>query len=210
MQKIKRFRPNKSDAKPSIFGPPPLLKGEDSAAYDQLLERVSSTIKPSNVFEEIWVRDVVDITWEIFRWRRAKTVLVMNGVPDALEGALLPIFRPKGEPWYPQALTELVGKWAAGDSAAISKVEKLLASAKLTMDMIVHRAFVNAIETIELIDRLTTIAENRRNASLHEIERHRASFAEVLRKGILDVEDADFQSIEPKAIASNDPAKNAA
>jgi len=35
-----------------------------------------------------------------------------------------------------------------------------------------------------------------------EIECHRDSFAEVLRKAIPTVEDVDFQRIEPKAIAS--------
>ena len=32
-----------------IFGPPPLLKGEDAAAYDDLLIRVSGNLKPSHL-----------------------------------------------------------------------------------------------------------------------------------------------------------------
>jgi hypothetical protein len=204
MGKFKRFVPNDVVTKLSLFGPPPLVAGEDSVGYDQLLERVSGAVRPGDIFEEIWVRDLVDNTWEIFRLRRARKALIANGVPDALESALLPFFRPKDKPWYPEGLSELVGKWAAGDSAAVSKVEELMASAKLTMDMIVDSAFVNAIATIELIDHLITISEKHRNAILCEIECHRASLAEVLRKGIRDVEDAEFQPVEPKAIASND------
>jgi hypothetical protein len=190
-------------SKLSIFGPPPLVAGEDSAGYDQLLERVSGTVKPRDIFEEIWTRDLVDNTWEILRLRRGKKALIGNGMPDALESALLPYFGPQEKPWYPEGLSELVRKWAAGESAAISKVEELMASAKLTMDIIVDRAFVNAIDTIERIEHLITVAEHRRNAILPEVERHRASFAEVLRKTIPTIEDADFQPIEPKAIASN-------
>ena len=46
----------------NFFGPAPLLDGEDPAAYDELLARVSGAVKPSDILEEIWVRDVVDLT----------------------------------------------------------------------------------------------------------------------------------------------------
>ena len=63
-----------TDAAPtsSLFGPPPLLEGEDPSAYDELLARISGAVKPADVLEEIWVSDVVNLTWEIFRWRRLK------------------------------------------------------------------------------------------------------------------------------------------
>ena len=37
-----------------IFGPPPLLEGEDCKAYDTLLARVSGATKPKDIIEEIW------------------------------------------------------------------------------------------------------------------------------------------------------------
>ena len=43
----------------SIFGSPPILQDEDSAAYDELLARVSGDVKPNGVIEEILVRDFV-------------------------------------------------------------------------------------------------------------------------------------------------------
>jgi hypothetical protein len=59
-----------------VFGAPPILPGEDAAAYEALLARVSADVKPADIIEKIWVRDVVDHTWEIFRWRRIKKTLV--------------------------------------------------------------------------------------------------------------------------------------
>jgi hypothetical protein len=102
-------------SKITIFGPPPLVAGEDSAGYDRLLERISGTVKPGDIFEEIWVRDLVDNTWEISRLRRARKASIANRVPAALESALLPFFRPQDKPWYPQGLSELVRKWATGE-----------------------------------------------------------------------------------------------
>src|ERR1700680_24366 len=52
------------------FGPPPLIEGEDAAAYDELLTRVSAAVKPADILEDIWVRDIVDLVWHAFRLRR--------------------------------------------------------------------------------------------------------------------------------------------
>ena len=49
-----------------LFGPAPLIEGEDAAAYDELLTGISSTVKPADILEDIWVRDIVDLVWEGF------------------------------------------------------------------------------------------------------------------------------------------------
>lgn len=61
------------------------------------------------------------------------------------------------------------------------------------------RAFVEEFENIERIDRSITIAEGRRNAVLREIDRHRLTFAHVLRETVQSVEEAEFKVIESKA-----------
>ena len=52
------------------------------------------------------------------------------------------------------------------------------------------------LDDIERIDRLTTIAESRRNASLHEIERRQAVLGETLRRSVQEIEDGEFEEIE--------------
>ena len=59
----------------ALFAPPPLLAGENSADYDELLAGISATVKPSDTVEEIWVRDLVDLVWETLRLRRFKACL---------------------------------------------------------------------------------------------------------------------------------------
>ena len=39
----------------ALFGPPPLLEGEDAAAYDQLLARIYAAVKPLDIIYEIFV-----------------------------------------------------------------------------------------------------------------------------------------------------------
>ena len=50
--------------------------------------------------------------------------------------------------------------------------------------------------TLRAVDRLITIAESRRNASLHEIERRRAVLGETLRRSVQEIEDGEFDVIE--------------
>ena len=50
------------------------------------------------------------------------------------------------------------------------------------------------IDDIERIDRMITSAEARRNAALREIERHRTSVAERLRRATA-FEDAEFEDV---------------
>jgi hypothetical protein len=67
---------SKAIARTTIFGDPPLLEGEDTQAYDDLLAQVSGAVKPSDIIEEIWIRDVVDLTWEILRWRQIRVSVI--------------------------------------------------------------------------------------------------------------------------------------
>src|ERR1700745_2760834 len=60
----------------ALFGPPPLLEGEDPEAYNRLLDRVTATLKPRDIFLEIWVADFVHLTWEILRWRRLQARVI--------------------------------------------------------------------------------------------------------------------------------------
>ena len=185
----------------SIFGPAPILEGENAAAYDELLAQVSSALKPSDIVEEIWVRDVVDLTWEIFRGRRLKNCLVAAAVPNALREILSPLVDAQA---YSEWMNTLVKQWTAQKPSAIKRVNKYLASKKLTFDTVIARALRNQIDSIERIDRSITIAEGRRNAVLREIDRRRATFAQTLRGKVHEIEDAEFETIEPKAITPND------
>ena len=39
----------------ALFGPPPLLEGEDAAAYDQLVARIYAAINPTDIIDEILI-----------------------------------------------------------------------------------------------------------------------------------------------------------
>jgi hypothetical protein len=79
---------------------------------------------------------------------------------------------------------------------AVNLVDELLTNAGASMDGLMADALAEKLDDIERIDRLISIAESRRNAGLHEIERRRAVLGETLRRSVQEIEDAEFEVIE--------------
>jgi hypothetical protein len=90
---------------------------------------------------------------------------------------------------------ELAEAYARREPDAINQVDELLAASGLTMHDIMAEGLMGNIDTIERIDRLITIAETRRNASLREVDRHRAALGEAVRRNVQEVE-GEFEVIE--------------
>jgi hypothetical protein len=74
--------------RPGLFGRPPLLEGEDAAAYDELFAGIRAAVKPVDTVDEMLVADVVALQWEVLRWRRLESTLVRVCQRDALKGYL--------------------------------------------------------------------------------------------------------------------------
>jgi hypothetical protein len=67
------------------------------------------------------------------------------------------------------------------------------------------KALPRELDYIERIDRLITIAENRRDASLREIDRRRAVLGEALRRQVQEVE-GEFEVVEKTPPAAKSAA----
>jgi hypothetical protein len=74
------------------------------------------------------------------------------------------------------------------------------------MDKFVADALVSRLDIIERLDRMIAIAENRRNASLREIERRRSVLGERLRRSMHSLEDGELKAIDATAVKGKDAA----
>jgi hypothetical protein len=90
---------------------------------------------------------------------------------------------------------ELVQGYVRHEPDAVTLVHELLTEAGLSMDTLMANALARELHNIERIDRLATIAESRRNASLHEIDRRRAVLGETLRRSVQEIEDGEFEEV---------------
>ena len=163
-----------------IFGPPPLLDGESQEVYDTLLARVTGTVNPKDIIEEMWVHDIVNLVWEILRLRRLKVALLSSSVGRGLHK--LYDNREK------YGMGSLIARWSAREPAAVKKVEQFLKDHGLTMDAVMAHSFVACLDEIERIDIAISRAEARRNAAQREIERRRSVFGQTLQRAVQQIE----------------------
>jgi hypothetical protein len=183
----------------SPLGPPSLIDGEDRTAFDDFAARVSSAVRPKDFLEEIWLRDVVDLSWECLRMRRLKAKLISAAMSSGLHRLLEPLVG------YGDA-SELCSQWETRDRKAMKQVNNYLADVGATMETVTAWTLSKNIDTIERMDRMIMSAEARRNAALREVDRHRASLAQVLRQASDDVVEADFEDVPPQQPAQEDAA----
>jgi hypothetical protein len=199
MSRTDADRPAKSTTPPeragklALFGPPPLIEGEDAAAYDELLTRISTAVKPADILEDIWVRDIADLVWEAFRLRRLKVNLMTATAHQGLRAVLAPLVN-----WSER--DSLAEAWAARKPSAIERVDKVLASAGLTVDAVMAETLSLKLDDIERIDRMIAMAEARRNAILREVDRHRETLSQNLRRAVEQVEDGQLRVIENTSV----------
>ena len=122
---------------------------------------------------DIWVRDVVDLTWEALRLRRLIAALLTANAHVGLEVILRPLLD--------EGIGELVEAWARGERRAIEQVKAILKSANLSMDAINAATVFEQIEQLERMERMLAMVEARRNATLREIDRYRDRGRELRR-----------------------------
>ena len=149
---------SKAISRTSLYGPPPVLEGEDSAAYDELFGRLCAAVKPVDVIDEMLMADWAALEWEVLRWRRLKLSLIRACELKALEEFL------RGKLDYGQyrkhftdELTTILQDNPAEDQAedfaqtlahqcarnepdAVDKVNEILTGIGLNMDTILYRA----------------------------------------------------------------------
>jgi hypothetical protein len=173
-----------------IFGPRPLIAGEDSSQYDELLARVSAAVRPNDVIEEVLVRDFVYHDWEIARLRRTKCAWFAAGLQASLFAKLLSV--PKMT--EPKA-RDLAQRFVADDISAAKEVDKALGSVGLSIDAATANTMTARLHDFEAIERLLAAAEARRHAAVRELDRRRSAMAAALLREEPAVE-AEYQDVE--------------
>jgi hypothetical protein len=180
-----------SDVGATAIAPPLLLQGESAADHAILAAKVLGATRPRDFIEELLTRDVIDLTWEIFRFRRLKAGMLRTKVVN--EGARV-MFALNRDLQITE--TQFVELCRSDEPAAHENVASALAKVGLTMDDVMALGVYDAIDDLERLDRLLASAEARRNNALREIDRHREALGRAVRHAVEDVQDADFHDLE--------------
>jgi hypothetical protein len=150
------------------IAPAPLLMGEDEADYAEVAGRIVGATRPRDALEELLLRDVIDLTWEILRLRRVKVGMLRASMGAGVGAVLGAISYP-----YPHRET-LSEDWAAGDADAREEVDAILGKAGLTIEEATAK-------TLELKIRHREAAGAAARKALDQVE---------------NVEDVEFRDVE--------------
>ena len=178
----------------------PLLITESAEEFDALRDAFEREIKPQGIIEQMYVHDTSSIVWEILRLRRCKVVIINSAFRRALEDLLKQFLRQPGQYEYQvedEAQT-LAQSWFTVQEAK-KQVSEILSRFDLDESAIEAEAIRKSSADLELLDRMLTSLESRRNKALACVAEYRASLGYQLREsadriidgnGVLRLEDA--------------------
>jgi len=172
---------------------PPLWPGENRAEYMALLAAIGASCEAGkDPLKWLLVNEVAHQVWEMRRFRRIESALVLKHMVEVIEELLRTTYDSESDGmamvWSARNWAHL---WAEGGESA-KKVEVRLASRGYGMEAIRVRAYERCASELREIENVIAKCENRRRATLLEIDRRDEAFARRLAQASTEILDAEF------------------
>jgi hypothetical protein len=168
----------------ALFGDPPLLSTEDPNLYWDMFDRFAEFVDPKNIIEWLWVKDIVDLSWEIARLRRYRALLIER------------------ERESKNAEIDYAQEHAGGrnlswmDRLKHPQIEALRNAPRLDTEAdSASLLILQYLGTYETVDKLLMSAELRRDRILRELDFRRERIAPLLRKKSDELIDASADAV---------------
>jgi hypothetical protein len=167
---------------PSLFQrllqPTLLLPGENHGDYESLRDMVIAEIEPQSGIEWLWTADLVELSWDIVRYRALRQKMLEVRRKDAIE-AMLRRIDLAGIPQasLPLALNRTkqnADQWRSDPSAG-AEIEARLINQGIDEGSLNAEVLIQAGELFIMFDNLIQSAQTRRILLLREINRRRMS-----------------------------------
>ena len=157
---------------------------EDPNLYWDMFDRLAEFVEPKNVIEWLWVKDIVDLFWEIARLRRYRALLIER------------------ERESKNAEIDYAQEHAGGrnlswmDKLKHPQIEALRNAPKLDTEAdSASLLILQYLGTYETVDKLLMSAELRRDRILRELDFRRERIAPLLRKKSDELIDASVDAV---------------
>jgi hypothetical protein len=165
-----------------LFSKTPLLVTESEQDFSGLSEALMQEIKPRGIVQQLYLADFVTRVLEISRFQRCKVAIVNTAFKDALSEI---VYRLAGEPEMGTPKREWVdavtNDWFSKPQAR-KEVLQLLEQFHLDEAAIEAEAIRTSFSEVEMLDRMITLLESRRNKALRSIAEYSDGFAKSVRE----------------------------
>jgi len=177
----------------------PLLITESATEFDALRDAFEREIKPRGVIEQMYVHDISSIVWEILRLRRCKVVIINAAFRTALEILLVQLLKQPGQYEHEvRGEAQVLAETWFTDKEVKKQISEMLNQFELDESVIEAEAIRKSSSDLELLDRMLTSLESRRDKALGCVVQYRASLAHQLRESADRIIDGkDVLRLEP-------------
>ena len=167
----------------ALFGDPPLLSTEDPNLYWDMFDRFAEFVDPKNIIEWLWLKDIVDLCWEIARLRRYRALLIERE-------------RESKNAEIDYAREHAGDRLCWMDKLKRPQIEELRNAPRLDTEAdSASLLILQYLGTYETIDKLLMSAELRRDRILRELDFRRERIAPLLRKKSDELIDASVDAV---------------
>ena len=157
----------------------PLLISESEDEFEALRSNLIEEINPRGIIEHMCVADIAEIVWESRRLHRCKAVMINMHYSAALKSLLRNVL--VGDVVDYDHAEVLAQTWFT-DKKAKKEVAEILRRFHLDESAIEAEAIRRSSSDLELLDRMLTSLESRRNKAFGCVAEYRASLAHQLRE----------------------------
>ena len=172
-----------------ILADPPLMRGEDPAAYQRLVGQLGAESGAAAAVDWLLVKDVADLTWRIARLRRWVNAYTASKERSGLANAVFPliVYRVDGASQTARALADELYEDGGG-----SAYREVMAKHGVPAQHIgAAYAFFDNLKSVAEAERILTGLEHRRDRVITRIDARRAAFASALRAAAKRAGEAD-------------------
>jgi hypothetical protein len=135
-----------------LLGPPSIFAGEDVERYCRFAAAIFKMVRPKDVQDFIYQRDLIDLEWDVLRYRVIKAQMITNA---------------KDEPFARDAFNSAANEDAALTARVVSKMIPQLRQ----LDLMIESAEIRRDRAYrELERRRTNLVKQLRNAASEQAE----------------------------------------
>ena len=177
-------------AVPAIFHrvvePTFLMPGESLEDYKAIRDMILEEIAPQSGIEWLWAADLVELSWDIVRYRALRQKMLKIRRQDAIAAMLQRLDLPAIPHAFRESArdrTKLNAEQWRTDPIANAEIEQRLGAQGIDEESVNSEVLVQCRELFIMFDSLTQAAQTRRILLLREINRRRMSL-EFERGGV--------------------------
>jgi len=161
----------------SLLKPPRLLPGESANDYYTIRQMTIDEVAPQTSIEWLWTIDLVELSWDVVRYRNLRQKVLEKYREAAVESLLQRVdgfgIPPAAREMARQHTRRNVEDWR-DDPTAAAEIEVRLKSHGIDATSINIEVFVQARDLFVMFDSLMHSAQSRRIILLREIAARRA------------------------------------